>query len=126
MEDAPTILVVDDDPNVLRVTCALLAWAHYSTLAASTIDEGNALVCQHRDKIVLVLIDQTISDGNGGNGISAGKWLRAEYPKLAVAVFSGNIEDQRELNGLPFVQKPFTPQTLADEVRAIISRREAA
>ena len=57
------ILVVDDDPEVLRGTCRVMAKAGYTTLAASTGAEALQSVRSHHPQ--LVLLDRQLPDQDG-------------------------------------------------------------
>jgi len=62
--DAPVnILVVDDDADIVRITCRVLDRAGYHTAGAGTV--GEALLAIRTSPPDLVLLDQQLPDRNG-------------------------------------------------------------
>ena len=58
-------------------------------------------------------------------GVELGRRLRARFPRLPVLLMSGyadgaGVQVLREEPGRPFLKKPFTPEALANAVRAAL------
>jgi signal transduction histidine kinase len=117
-----TILLVEDDDMVRRLTRRFLSESGYNVLEA--IDGTNALSVfeDHPEPISLLLTDVIMP---GMNGQDLGKRLRTQSPELKVIYMSGYTDHTIERHGLhfsdlAFLQKPFTYNVLANKVRQIL------
>ena len=118
------ILVVDDDPRMLRSVRDTLARAGYAPLV--TGEPGEVARIIRAGKPRLVLLDVVLP---GGNGID----LMAEVPELSdlpVIFISGYGRDETvaaalEAGAADYIVKPFSPNELVARVRAALRRHEA-
>jgi two-component system, chemotaxis family, CheB/CheR fusion protein len=120
-----TILVVDDEPIVLRATSRALVRAGYDILTAGGSADAIAVLRATARPVHLVLSDVTMP-GMGGQLL--GEHLVGEWPELPILYMSGHpLEElvRRKLAtpAMPLVAKPFTARDLAAEVRAMLDRR---
>jgi PAS domain S-box-containing protein len=117
-----TILLVEDDPQVRDLTREVLETRGYRVLvaekpvAASSMSEGYA------GKIDLLLTD-VVMPGLSGNELAI-QVLR-QRPGIKVLFMSGYtdhavIHSGPLENGVHFLQKPFTPSSLATKIREIL------
>jgi PAS domain S-box-containing protein len=118
-----TILVVEDDESVRKLTRVTLECQGYAVLDAAGGNEALRLWLEHRAAIRLLLTDLVMPDGLNGRELAAR--LRADCPSLPVVFMSGYSSDLagRELtleSGQRFVQKPYPPHQLLDVVRQLI------
>ena len=60
-----TILMVDDEPEILEMATRLLNDANYRVIAAATAKQAIELYEKHRDKIQLVLLDMIMPEMGG-------------------------------------------------------------
>jgi DNA-binding NtrC family response regulator len=120
---ASTILVVDDDPVILRLVGSILSAAGYEVLAA---DGGWSAVHAFEEStspIHLLLTDVVMPDLTGP--VLALR-LRAQQPDLRVLFISGfhdgtMVQQFASLKGFPMVPKPFTPEGLLRAVAGALS-----
>jgi PAS domain S-box-containing protein len=117
-----TILVVDDEPQVLKVCARLLQKFGYDVLTAPGGRQALELLGQHKTKISLVLLDMTMPDMSGRQTYEA---LQKVLPGIKVLLSSGySIEGQAQAlldsgcNG--FIQKPFDAVALSAKVQALL------
>jgi len=119
-----TVLLVEDEAGVRRLSKRILDNAGYQVLEAVNGDDAERVFTQHADSIDLVVTD-VIMPGCGGPEL-LGR-LRAQTPGLRVLYMSGYTEqsaahkvglDRR----LPFVQKPFTAAHFLRQVRETLDR----
>ena len=55
------------------------------------------------------------------SGLELCRNIRAERPGIKVIVMSGDLgREQVSMNGLSFLQKPFTPTALRDSIEALL------
>jgi DNA-binding NtrC family response regulator len=115
-----TILVVEDQDQLLKIACDVLRSYGYRVLEAA--DPAAALVhCeQHIGEIDLLLTDVVMPQMMGPE--LAGR-LKLVRPEMQVVFMSGYSErvvaDPRQLAGA-YLPKPFSPLTLAQTVRATL------
>lgn len=125
-----TILLVDDEPNVRRVTAALLKRQGYTVLEAEDGDQALALCAQVAHPIHLLITDLDLP---GMTGLELVQRVTDSYPGIKALCISGAL-DQAVFNrqgdgqgdieclesGLAFLQKPYTPGALARRVRQVL------
>jgi len=114
-----TVLVVEDEPAVLALARRLLAMAGYRVLEARDRDSAISVARSHSGPIHLLLADVVLP---GASGRELAERIVTERPEMRVLYMSGYPADamvQRGIleQGIGFVQKPFTPERLVDQVR---------
>ena len=99
MQSLISILVVDDDPQLLRGTCRLLEQAGYSTRPAATGTE--ALEILRTDPPHLVLLDRQLPDADGLEICRQIKANPATADVVFVVLVSGHfVQDEAQAEGL--------------------------
>ncbi len=117
-----TILLVEDEPSILKLTTRALTRQGYAVLAASTPREAIDLASEHTEVIHLLMTDVVMPEMNGRD---LAKNLLAIHPKLKVLFMSGYtaniIVHQGVLDqGVQFIQKPFAIDDMAIKVREVL------
>jgi len=117
------ILVVDDDPGIVKVVRAYLEKAGFQVLVA--YDGKKALHIARHDKPDLVILDLMLPEMDGWDVCRA---LRRESD-VPIIMLTARVEDTDKLIGLElgaddYVTKPFSPQELVARVRAVLRRVE--
>ena len=112
-----TILIVDDDPTLLRLLGILLREEGYRVVAAESAER--ALAQLHAERPQLVITDLKMA---GMDGLAFFAAIRRECPLLPVIILTahGTIPDavQATRNGVfGFLSKPYEASALLDEVR---------
>ena len=123
-DDQPRILVVDDDPHMLRSVRATLAGAGYAPLV--TGEPAKLVQILRSEKPRLVLLDLVLP---GSDGIE----LMRDTPELSdlpVIFISGYGRDETvaaalEAGAADYIVKPFSQTELVARVRAALRRYEA-
>jgi two-component system, cell cycle sensor histidine kinase and response regulator CckA len=120
------ILVVDDDPAVLRMASKVLRRGGYEVLEAGGGSDALRIAEEHDGKIQLLLTDVVMPE-MGGREVS--EELRARYPRIRVLFMSAYTEDEVILRGVRvaevnFVSKPFTVDGLRNKVREVLDRSQ--
>ncbi len=119
-----TILLVEDEPAILRMTMTILERLHYTVLTATTPGEAIRLAAAYPGRINLLLTDVIMPEMNGRN---LSKKLLAQHPHLGCLFMSGYsanvIADGGMLDArVHFIQKPFTMSELAVKVRQALGK----
>lgn len=116
---APTVLVVDDEPNLRRVLGAVLTRDGYRVLLASGGREAVRLA-KENEQVDLLVTDFLMPDLSGLEVLSA---VRAKHPGLRALLISGHgtvrsAVDAMRLGAFDFLTKPFD----VEQVRATVKR----
>ena len=116
------ILVVEDDPIVLRNTVRALQRQGYSVLSATNAEEAVESFRKTRGKIRLLLTDIIMP---GRNGKQLADQLVAEDPALKVLFISGYTAETVADHGIlakdiSLLEKPFNSISLSNKVREVL------
>lgn len=116
-----TVLVIDDEKDVITVTAGILRYAGYDALTATSGKEGLRLYRENRDRITVVLIDLSMSVMSG---LETLQHLMAMDKNAKVLMVSGYPEDEEIKKSLAmgaqgFIQKPYTSRVLTERVRSL-------
>jgi len=115
-----TLLVVEDDHTLRRLTCRLLERQGYVVYPAESGVDAMRVWDEHGPEIDLLLTDMVMPDGVGGRELAAR--LRERSPALKVILTTGYSADiaGRELTleaGQSFLPKPSPPHEILAAVR---------
>ena len=119
-----TVLLVEDEPAVRELAQMVLSERGYKVIVALTPEDADRLAGKNDATIHLLLTDVVMP---GMSGHELAKRLTARHGNLRVLYMSGytyNViaEDGTLEEGVAFLQKPFTPQALAQKVRETLDR----
>ena len=119
-----TLLVVDDEPYVLKSVSDALKDLGYDVISASGGYEAVALFEKDKDRIDGVLLDMVMPDLNGRQVLTRLKEIK---PSIKVVLSSGYSlnglgSDSRHLPGDGFIQKPFQIEQLAAAIGSVLHR----
>jgi two-component system cell cycle sensor histidine kinase/response regulator CckA len=123
-----TILLVEDEEAVRKLTSRILSKHGYSVLEAGGPEEG-LRVWQERGQDVDLLVTDVVMPGMSGSAL-AGR-MQEGQPGLKVVYVSGYTDDfvarQGVLEeGVVLVEKPFTAEALLRKVREALGARTGA
>ena len=119
-----TILVVDDEPQLVKVLRGYLEQAGFRVVTAH--DGPMALAQYKHEKPDLILLDLNMP---GMDGIEVARRLRATS-NVPIIMVTARVEETDRLIGLElgaddYVTKPFSPREVVARVRAVLRRAEA-
>ena len=109
------IIVVDDDEHVRIVVTRQLATMGHCAVSAS--DGHEALRLMGTAVPDIVITDVRMPEMHGGEFVSL---LRKKYPAMPVLVISA-FDLPEELDGYPFLRKPFKIEEIMDIIDAQIN-----
>jgi two-component system cell cycle sensor histidine kinase/response regulator CckA len=122
-----TVLLVEDEPVVLRLARDLLAENGYRVLAASSGSDALSIARKETETIHMLITDVVMPEMSGPELADRIRKLR---PGMRVLYMSGYTDDEMLCRkGLPensaFLQKPFTPHQFLQKARATLGTKPA-
>jgi PAS domain S-box-containing protein len=119
LRGSETILLVEDEPTILKMAATMLHRLGYSVLAAKAPADAIRLAEEYQGKIDLVLTDVIMPEMNGRD---LAKILLTRHPGMKCLFMSGyaaNIVAKQSIldEGMHFIQKPFSKKDIAAQVR---------
>jgi two-component system, OmpR family, KDP operon response regulator KdpE len=123
MSEQPRVLVVDDEPQILRALRIILRDAGFDVLRASTAEEALDLAAMKPPQAAIV--DLVLPDGDG---IEVTRSLR-EWSEMPILVLSAVGEESEKVRALEagaddYVTKPFGPRELVARLQAALRRAD--
>ncbi len=120
-----TILVADDEPQIVRVVRGYLEQAGYRVVSA--YDGREALFAARHERPDLVVLDLQMPEMDG---LEFTRRIRAEQPEVAIIMLTARVEETDRIVGLElgaddYVTKPFSPRELVARVRAVLRRTQS-
>ncbi len=117
-----TILLVEDEDIVRNIASFALEEFGYAVFTAHNGKTALKILATHQGKIDLLVTDVVMPEMSGRE---LAETLLAQNPKLKVLFMSGYTDDAIVRHGVlqahvAFLQKPFTPTSLAKKVREVL------
>ncbi|MGM0452625.1 MAG: response regulator [Thermodesulfobacteriota bacterium] len=127
-EKTATILVVEDEVQVLDLAEMILRQEGYTVLKASTPSEAVDTARRHKDRIDLLLSDVIMPEMDGK---ALQQKIEAIQPNLKTVFMSGYAEDvivekNLGINADDLIRKPFRVQTFTERVAAALDKLPGA
>ncbi len=120
MTDSIKILVVDDEPVVVRSCERILRAEGYPVDGVLSAKEGILRMEQNHYNLVLTDLKMPEIDG-----ITLIRWIKREMPATGIVIITGyptqeTIKEALDLGIIDYVPKPFTPAVLTDVVKRAV------
>jgi CheY-like chemotaxis protein len=114
----PTVLLVDDNRDLLHFLERLMADAGWTLLTAESATEARRLVAENKPNAAL--LDYMLPDGNG---VELGVEILRAAPEAQVIVMTGTIlppeeEALCEEHNFPVLRKPFLASDVMNQIRS--------
>ena len=119
-----TILVIDDEPMILKVADHLLRALGYRVITASGGKEGLRIYRERGLEIDLVILDMIMPDMEGGEVFESLKRMNSQIKVLLSSGYSinGRAREILKRGCVGFLQKPFTLAELSQKVKDALAR----
>jgi DNA-binding response OmpR family regulator len=117
----PTILVVEDEPNIAEIVSLYLSRAGFNPIVMTNGQQ--ALESMQKELPDLAILDVMLP---GLDGLSLTRWLR-QRSNVPIILMTARGEEVDRISGLEmgaddYVVKPFSPQELISRVKAVLRR----
>lgn len=109
------VLVVEDNAAVRETIADVLQILDYDVLYASSAEEALRLIDALDTPIDLLVSDISLP---GLSGCELYKRVKQQYPQCRGLLTSGLPREHHDLNGVAFLQKPFSLDRLIDNVES--------
>ena len=119
----PSILVVDDEPVILRIVSVNLTLSGYDVLTTTSGEEALRLV--ESEKPDIMLLDVLLKNMSGLNVLSR---LRT-FSSIPVIVFTGlddAIDTALQKGANDYITKPFKSEDLIAKINSLLENNRAA
>lgn len=118
-----TVLVVEDEPDLLELTVIVLEKLGYNVLTADSAAQAMTVLDRCSQRVDLLFSDVVMPGGMDGFALAA--VVRAQQPGIRVLLtsgFTGNelLPDGSATSGWPILNKPYSQQELAKNIREIL------
>lgn len=119
-----TIVIIDDDPNILELTALILSRRGFRIFTALSAIDGLQLISKHSPE--LVLLDYMMPEMDG---LTALLQIKSCYPLTYVVMFTGKGSEEIAVelmkNGASeYILKPFNNHNLIERLENVLRIRE--
>ncbi len=119
-----TILLVEDEPVILKMGRVMLEGLGYSVLTADMPGKAINIAKEHASEIDLLITDVIMPEMNGRDLAQS---IQTLHPHIKCMFMSGYTSDVVARNGLidegmHFIEKPFSRRELAEKVRLTLGK----
>ena len=119
----PTVLLVDDNRDLLQFLERLMAESGWELLTAESASEARKIVAKRKPNAAL--LDYMLPDGNG---VELAQQLRQQMPNLQVIMMTGSMlapEEEAicEEHDFPVLRKPFLATDVMNQIRGRLAAR---
>jgi PAS domain S-box-containing protein len=117
-----TLLVVEDNPEVLKLSKALLETYGYRVIEAVDGQDAVEKFVEHQDEIKLVIMDVVMPKMNGKEALAEMARMRPGVKALFTSGYTPNVVHKKGilLEGVHFIPKPSQPQALLKKIRKVL------
>ena len=122
IEGSETVLLVEDEETVRMLVRVILERYGYTVLAASDGEEALRASSGHEGTIQLMLCDVVMP---GMSGVQLSRRIASSRPDMKILYMSGYTDNAIVHHGVldpgtAFIEKPFSPESLARKIRAVL------
>lgn len=119
-----TILIVENDPEILELSQLLLENCGYTVISANNPLLGIEQMKKEGSNIDLILTDIIMPQMNG---VEMALCIQELFPDIPILFMTGYSNEAYEINSIPItkadlIQKPFSPQGLESKVKKMLAK----
>ena len=114
------ILLVEDDPSIVKALTEFLAGEDFETVSAATQKEAERLLLQ--SGYDLLLVDLALSAGDGFGVCAAAKQRGLPVIFLTASADENSVVTGLDMGADDYIAKPFRPRELVSRMRSVLRR----
>jgi DNA-binding response OmpR family regulator len=121
------ILLVEDEPAILKMTARILQSLGYDVITASNPGEAVRLVKEFKAEIHLLMTDVIMPGMNGRDLADRLMTLKKGMRCLFMSGYTSDIVANQGVlsEGVSFIQKPFSQKELAAKIRDVFNEEKS-
>ena len=125
LKKSHTILICDDEKDIVNLAEKILIWAGYNTITCNNGQDLLNTIKKMHEKIDLILLDVRMPVMNGHETLKILKTTE-DYKNIPVILFTVSIYNEdvqkgRELGADAYLPKPFSAKRLISCIQEILS-----
>ncbi|MFW9940983.1 MAG: two-component system response regulator [Candidatus Thorarchaeota archaeon] len=126
MSQKNTILIVDDEPDIVNLTEKFLKLGEFDTITSNNAKEAMKMVEENYDKIALILLD-IMMPGRSGYSVLEEIKNNERYKDILVVLFTvksfnEDVQKGKNLGADDYIVKPFSGKDLLKRIKDILER----
>lgn len=123
-----TILIVDDEPDIVNLTEKFLKLGDFDTITSNNAKEAMKMVEENYDKIALILLD-IMMPGRSGYSVLEEIKNSDRYKDILVVLFTvksfkEDVQKGKTLGADAYITKPFSGKELLKRIQDILDKKE--
>jgi two-component system cell cycle response regulator DivK len=125
MNESQVILIVEDNPGSLMLATVALEMEGFSVVGAESAEDARTVMLKARPDLILMDIQLPGLDGLGFTKELKADPKTSSIPVIALTAHAMPLHERaaRAAGCSGFISKPWTPEALTHEVRAVLSDR---
>lgn len=122
-----TILIVDDEPDIVNLTEKFLKLGEYDTITSNNAKEAMQMVEENYDKIALILLD-IMMPGRSGYSVLEEIKNSEKYKDITVVLFTvksfnEDVQKGKKLGADAYITKPFAGKELLKTIKEVLEKK---
>ncbi|MER1999980.1 MAG: response regulator transcription factor [Lysinibacillus sp.] len=118
-----TVVIVEDDLDIMEVLSLYVENAGYRSFQATTLQEGQQLIVEHRPDVIV--LDVNLPDGNG---FDLAESIRKHSDAILIFLTANDTLEHKlegfDLGADDYITKPFIPKELIARIQAHLKRHQ--
>jgi DNA-binding NtrC family response regulator len=114
------VLVVDDEPGILRMATAVLSMGEFKAQVAEDGQDGLECFLKHQHEICLVISDVVMPRMNGLEMVDRILHFEPNAKFLMMSGYSSAVLEVQARERFPFIRKPFLAQDFILKIREVL------
>jgi len=121
-----TILIVDDEPDIVNLTEKFLKLGDFNTITSSNAKEAMKMVEENYKDIALILLD-IMMPGRSGYSVleevkNTDKFKDILVVLFTVKSFNEDVQKGKKLGADAYITKPFSGKDLLSRIKEILNK----
>jgi DNA-binding response OmpR family regulator len=127
MSGKNTILIVDDEPDIVNLTEKFLKLGDFDTITCNNGRDAMEIVKERYDQIALILLD-IMMPGTSGYSVLKEIKTNERYKDIIVVLFTvksfnEDVQKGRKLGADDYITKPFSGKELLNRIKSILESK---